>query len=303
MTLGIKVGPQKQSFNDLELTQAPFCEVWYNICKKDDYTDLFEIVKRRNMEVGLHFWGHLDDQTWTNIAYPDSRVISESMALMKETIDIAATHHFQYVNIHPSNYALSKIDFEKQSFELLTPPAPDSVCEQTFFEHLTALNTHAHNRGVVLLIETVPHLDTNGWRGTSPRLRPINLYAPDNSLIVKASTMGFTIANDFGHTSCTVQSDNRSIIWQHLNRMTHQLFNQTRLLHLAYIIPPYNGTDYHSHLDADQFDSELAVPNKQELIQLLHLFKDRSDVWALVEPDGRHVENYFYAKKLLELVV
>lgn len=302
MTLGIKVGPQKQSFDDLESTQAPFCEVWFNAGKKDDYSSMFDVLKSKHIQVGLHFWGHLDDHTWTNIAYPDNRVITASMKMIQETIDIAYTHKFQYVNIHPSNYALSSINFDTQTFERLTEPASVSLCQDTFFENATQLQTYATERNIVFTLETVPLLDTNGWGGNSPRLNPINLYAPDNSLIVKASTMGFTIANDFGHTSCSVQSTDRSVVWQSLERLTHRLFTQTRLLHLAYIIPPYNGTDYHAHLDAPEFDTTAAVPNKSEMLELLKLFKDRDDVWALVEPDKRHVENYFYAQKMLELV-
>ncbi len=39
MILGIKVGPRKQSFLDLELTRAPFAEVWFNINRADEYNE------------------------------------------------------------------------------------------------------------------------------------------------------------------------------------------------------------------------------------------------------------------------
>ena len=47
MTLGIKIGLQKQSFLDLTQTQAPFAEVWFNVSQTDEYTALFDKLKER----------------------------------------------------------------------------------------------------------------------------------------------------------------------------------------------------------------------------------------------------------------
>lgn len=302
MTVGIKVGLQPSSFHDLAKTNAPFCEVWYNILRKDEYNDLFKELRSRSMKIGLHFWGHLNNNIWANIAYPDSATIQQSLQLMYDTIDVACSHNFQYVNIHPSNNALVTINFETQSFELVSSPADMHVCEQNFFENVTRLNDYAKKQGILLTIETIPPKDTNGWHGQEPRLLPLDLYAPDNSLVVKAATEGFTVANDFGHTSCTVSSDDRSIILKKLFEITHAIASQTKLIHVGYIIPPYNGTDYHNHLDTDQFNSLEAIPNRSELIELLRLFISRDDVFVLAEPDGRHVENYFYLKQIVDSI-
>src|SRR3989344_5773564 len=108
MILGIKVGPNKNSFLDLELTGAPFAEVWFNINRADEYTELFAELKRRKMQVGLHFWGILDGGISASFGYPDQFVLDNSAALVKETIDIAARNTFQYVNIHPGSRAIVK---------------------------------------------------------------------------------------------------------------------------------------------------------------------------------------------------
>jgi hypothetical protein len=70
-------------------------------------------------------------------------------------------------------------------------------------------------------------------------------------------------------------------------------------LHLGYIIPPYNGTDYHDHLDNPVFESPNAIPNKNQMIELLKIFRHQKNIWALVEPNGLHPKNYFLAQKLL----
>jgi hypothetical protein len=300
MTLGIKVGPQKQSVEDLDNSKAPFCEVWFDIRKKHIYNDLFAELDKRNLSVGLHFWGRLDNHILANIAYPDKTVNKLSLQYMKDTIDIAATHQYAYVNIHPSNYALITIDFDTQTFGIVSQPADAKQCETLFFEHLTILHAYAKERNVLLTLETVPSRDNNGWKGTTPRLTPLDVHLPDNNLIVKAAIEGFTIANDFGHTACTVRSQHRSEVHTNLVTMTTILAPQTRLIHLGYIIPPYNGTDYHGQIDSDMFVSQDAIPNQSEMIELLRLFNDRQDVYVLAEPDGRHVENYHYLKQLFE---
>ena len=301
MTLGLKVGLQKESYNDIETTQTPFAEVWFNIVKKDEYNDLFSFMKKRHMDVGLHFWGHTQDNVWSNICYyNDTNVISESMNQIKDTIAIAAAQNFQYVNIHPSNYALFEINFQHGLFTQKSEPLDPKICEQTFFENLHSIQSYADTLGVVFTIETIPPYDYANEQDRKQRKNPLDLYSPDNSLLVKAATEGFTIANDFGHTVCTMIDQPRSTIREYLFDMTNKLFNQTRLLHLGFIVPPYNGTDYHAQLDTQEFESDAAVPNIHETIELIRRFRTRTDVWALAEPNGRHAQNYLFLKKLLE---
>ncbi|MCX8009226.1 MAG: hypothetical protein N3A54_06045 [Patescibacteria group bacterium] len=46
MILGIKVGPQPQSIDDIHRANPPFAEVWFNILRKDEYSDLFQEMNK-----------------------------------------------------------------------------------------------------------------------------------------------------------------------------------------------------------------------------------------------------------------
>lgn len=41
ITLGIKAGPQRASFADLDATRPAMAEIWFNINKKNEYDNLF----------------------------------------------------------------------------------------------------------------------------------------------------------------------------------------------------------------------------------------------------------------------
>jgi len=111
---------------------------------------------------------------------------------------------------------------------------------------------------------------------------------------------GFAIANDFCHTACTMISDNRDAIWRYLYTMTQTLALATRLIHLGFVVPPYNGVDNHDSLDNPILNTDAAIPNKTEMIELLQLYRNRDYMWILVEPKTDHVNNYFLARGILK---
>lgn len=301
MKLGIKVGPKQDSFIDLDRSGAPFCEVWYDATKPDDYTELFDGLKKRHIETGLHYWGALPDGTWTNLAYPDTNLIDQTLRLMKQTIDAAARHKFVYVNIHPGTAAKVQIDFQAQAFKLLSEPVLMNQAQTLFLEHAHALHDYATRQGVVLTVETVPLMDMNGWyNGASGRDNPIDIYELPVSTHIKAASQGLWIANDFCHSAANTITDRADAVWTALHALTKTLAPQTRLIHLGFIVPPYNGCDFHDHLDNPLLDTDTAIPNKKQMIELLKLFATRDDMWMLVEPVSDHVKNYHLAHELLE---
>ncbi len=302
MTLGIKVGPQKQSFIDLAQTNAPFAEVWFNISRADDYAELFAELKRRRMRVGLHFWGALPDGTWTNLSYPDAHLVESSMSLIRQTIDIAARHNFQYVNIHPGCAARVGIDFDATRMELRSAPIPFTHAIPLFVENATKLHEYARDRGIVFTVETVPSRVVIGWYDDAARNDPtkiMNVYELPVEAIEAAAKAGIWVANDFNHTAAIVQSDPKAL-WRHLWDKTVALVPRTRLIHLGFLTPPFNGTDFHNTLDNPILDTNQSVPNKTQMMELLRLFNDRDDVWVLTEPKDNHTKNYFLAQKILE---
>ncbi len=300
MTLGIKVGPHKQSFLDLAQTNAPFAEVWFNISRADDYTELFAELKRRKMQVGLHFWGALPDGTSPGFGYPDRSILDASATLVRQTIDIAAGHGFDYVNIHPGSRAIVKIDLDRMDYPYVSEPIPLARAEAIFLEEVDKLNQYAKDRGVVLTVETVSRrLQKTDWYNPASRLKPFDSYQLPVASIQAAANHGVAIANDFVHTATDPISSDPHEIWKYLYSTTQSLAPRTRLIHLGFLVPPYNGTDYHDTLENPILDTDQALPNRQHMIELLKLFGNRDDVWILVEPNGRHTENYFLAQKIL----
>lgn len=300
MILGIKVGPDKQSFLDIAQANTPFAEVWFNINRADEYNDLFSELKHRKMQVGLHFWGILNDGICANFGYPDTHILDQSAILVKKTIDIASRNAFQYVNIHPGNRAIVKMDLDRMDYPYVSDPVPLPQAQAVFLEHIAKLDQYARDKRVVLTVETVSRLvPKTDWYNPESRLKPFDSYQLPVASIQAAGDRSIAVANDFVHTATDPVSDNRQDIWKFLYGTTEKLAPVTRLIHLGFLVPPYNGTDFHDHLDNPLFQTNQAIPNKHQMIELLKLFKNRDDVWVLVEPNGRHTENYFLAHKIL----
>jgi len=183
MKLGIKVGPQKHSIDDLEETHAPFAEVWFQIDKKDDYNELFSYLTKRKIDAGLHFWGLTRDGFMPTISYNDPALLQESVDLIRQTIDIAADNHFSYVNIHPGNRVRMRVDFQTHIFTPASDPAQTKIIEDQFLGTIHNLSVYSSSRNVVLTVETVPMNIVKPWDGnrsgkTYPRLGSVT---PKNS--------------------------------------------------------------------------------------------------------------------------
>lgn len=299
MKLGIKVSSDPQSGPNLDATHAQAAEVWFNVRKTDDYKDLFEDLKKRKIDVGLHYWGALPDGTWTNLAYPDTLLISETKRLMKQTIDITASYGFKYVNIHPGSRSKVGIDFEKQSFHLMTEPVALKQSISLFMENALELHAYAQTRGITFTIESVPMRITQGWYTADARQKPMDIYELPVQVLIDAASHGLNIANDFTHTAANCISDSRAAVWDFLQSMTKRLVGSTKLVHLGFIIPPYNGTDFHDVLSNPLLETDQAIPNKLNMIELLQNFQNRDDMWIITEPKQDHVGNYFQAKEIL----
>lgn len=299
MKLGIKVGlrNEKESLENLTRTNPDCVEVWFDINKAGDYKDLFSVLKKRHIDVGLHFWGALPDKTYANISFPDPDLLNSSMTLIKKTIDIAAINNFQYVNIHPGSSAIVKVDFEKNHFTLLSKPVNLDISQNLFLENAKILNGYALSKGIVFTIETVPPKAPSNWSDRE-RSFPMDIFELPFSSIEEAAKNGLFIANDFEHTAaCKISKDPKEI-YSFLKQKTQNLLPQTRLIHLGFIIPPYDGTDTHDSMENPLFETEVAIPNSNQMKELLELFKE-SDVWLIPEPKSHHVENYL---KVIELI-
>jgi hypothetical protein len=299
MKLGIKVAPNNTSKQDLEQTHASFTEVWFNILEKDRYNDLFTILHAYAPHSGLHFWGALANGYMTSIAYPDTAVIRESMQLIRDTIDIASNHGFSYVNIHPGTRTLYTMNYQLQQYAVHTPCVPVNVAEPIFLENMVELTHYAQNHGILLTVETVPCRSANNWLKTNGRTDPIDLGELPIESLVHAQALGIAIANDFGHTAAFIPDATSDQTWDHLHTYTALLAAATRLIHIGFLIPPFNGTDCHDMLQNPLFETSHAIPNHEQILSLFRMFTHRPDIYALVEPREDHAGNYVLAKKLL----
>jgi hypothetical protein len=301
MKLGIKVGPQKESIRDLEKTRAPFAEVWFRIDALDDYAELFTYLTEKGIDTGLHFWGLTHDGLLPSIVHTDPTFTKESLELIKQTIDIANQNHFSYVNIHPGFATRVLCDLKTFAFSKTDPIViPLQEATDQFIRNAEILTAYADSKHVLLTIETTPIRIPQIIKHGNNENRKILMDFPEYSFSdLPIETIHFAIANDFGHTAANCITDDPSTVSAYVFEKTELFAPKTRLLHLGYIIPPYNGTDFHDHLDNPMFQTADAIPNKNHMIELLKLFQNRPDVWALVEPNGNHVRNYFLAQKLL----
>lgn len=295
MTLGIKSGLRGDSIRDVTLTRPAFTEIWFNVTNSDAYEPLFEGLERLSVPSALHFWGMTKTGLFPTFSYPDQAFIDESIALIKKTIDIAARHTCLYVNIHPGVAARTAIDFSREDFHVLSDPIDPKISEQLFLEHIQTIQAYAKARNVLLTVETVPTHVVTPWSGPRNTTTTYMHELSIDTLYKAADTYGLALANDFGHTAANIISDNASLVWEFLRMQTERLAPLTRLLHVSFLNPPFNGTDFHGDLDDPQFRNLLngtSVPTYEHMQQLLKLFVDRPDVYALVEPPADHVKNF-----------
>lgn len=300
MHVGIKVGPDADSIERLARSNAEFVEVWYDANKPDSYTDLFDTLKKTNTPAGLHFWAVLPDKTLANLAYPDADVSRQTVRLMKETIDMAARINSPYVNIHPGGQSKTIVDFTTDSFLSISDPAPFEQCRTMFLEHVIDLHEYARSRNVILTVETVPQREMNRWYEPDSRSRPIQTHLLPVTVLMEAANRSIWIANDFCHTASNIISDTPEAVWSFVLGVTTKLAPNTRLIHAGFVVPPYNGTDFHDSYENPLFTTASAIPNHNQTIELLRLFNNRDDVYILAEPSRNHRENYILVKNLVD---
>lgn len=302
MKLGIKVGLRSDWKNDLLATRPDFCEIWFDSRKINDYEALFSFLKNEHIPAGIHFWGATPDGTLCNLAYPDKDILQTSRNLARITLEKATSQNALYVNFHPCGKLLSRVDFEKEEFTPYTNVSLLTKSLSILNESFTDLAYLSNKLGVILTLESTPQLALgNPWTGKQGRKNPISigefLVHEIEPLFSEINDLYF--ANDFGHTCGNVVTNDRQVVFDTVANIARRLAFKTKLLHVSYIIPPYNGTDYHGCLYYDEFRTDIAIPNHYEMLTLLKLFKNRPDVFALVEPEKDHPRNFQALKQLV----
>lgn len=230
MIPGIKTG----LINYQELipqTQASSCEIYFRIDQKAEYFDLFRMLKERKIASGLHFWAVLPEGYMYNLSYPDKNIQKQSVDLIKETIDIASQNNCYYVNVHPGNYCLCKMDLDKKRYGSIGPKIDEKEGNKALLENTALLHEYALKRGVLYLTETVPSKDALIWYDEESRLHPVDIGYIRVKTIIELAQHGFYITNDFGHSLADLVSDDANKLFDNLFAITKALAPQTKLIH------------------------------------------------------------------------
>lgn len=293
MTIGFKTGPRtwKETKVIIIEDKARFCEMWFNVNHAGQYEDKFSWLTAHGAQVGLHHWGLINGRIKPNLCAADAAIREKTIDQIKRTIDIARRINAAYVNIHPGARALEEINFDNKTQKLV----PDSwaTLEQAWqflSQSARALEQYARERNILLTIETLPGREAEQYEERE------NIYDAGNPPLdwfIKLGQQGNYIANDITHTTSVlaVTNNDPAAMWQGLIDFTQQTAAHTRLIHLNTMTPPFNGTDSHNGLVADDWAAG-AWPNLDQIRQLLTIFKDRKDLFVIPEPREHMRENY-----------
>jgi len=290
---GIKIGPENWKERLIE-SSARYCEVWHNIAEPQKYETMFQFLQKREVHTGLHFWGTVHDSVMANIAHPEVSILEPSINLMKQTIDIASSWGFFYVNIHIGTAALEKIFFSTHSLEpVLGTEVPMEQAKQTAKETLLLLKDYAEKRSILLIVETVPSHNARQFLSSDSRKHNIFPTHGLSSFILEdiAKEIGVSVNNDLSHTAAELVTNSREELWKYVSARTKQLAPYTKLIHSNTLSEPFNGTDSHDGILDEDFSNNV-FPTKQQFATLLSMFAQRNDVWIVNEPQNKHVENY-----------
>lgn len=303
MKAAVKVGPKGWQ-KVFDQTKAKYCEIWFRLDWQDKYIPLFKYLNKNKINFGLHFWAMVKGKYLPNMLYLDKNIAEETYRLIKETIDIASQWGAKYVNFHPESYRLGLLDLDKETFEVLDPDKPfdkEKSFEQLVF-YLKKIKQYAKKKKVAALIETVPKYAPSDFKNLQKgRLKPQLTEGLETEKFFTLVKMGFPICLDFEHTMSQYITDDRKKLFNYIMKVTRKLSPGVGLIHVTTKLPPYIGTDSHNGILEEDFKKPGVIPNKQELIQLLSLFKDK-DIWIIPEPYQEMIENHLALKKIVREV-
>lgn len=295
--LGIKVGEDLDDIKRLEQTNPSCCEVRFILERKELFSPVLKYAQEHNIQTNFHHWASFDG-ILANVAHP-GKFGEDSVQTVKDTIDIASYNKGGYIVYHTGTTRQNKVDHKVGRIIPLEKVASETDAIKIFIERALKLYDYAKNKDIQLLLETTPMFDASVWMSREGRLNPLSIGKLPMSVVDTLAKDNVGIANDFEHTASNYPNFSHSKTFDFLYNKTKQLLLQTRLLHLGYLIPPYNGTDYHGDLSDPEFQTDTALPNENEMLKLFRLFKNHDKLWIIPEPQRDHVGSYKKAGSLL----
>ncbi len=300
MKLGVKIGPVGWR-EVLEATKSQYCEVWYRLDWADRFIPIFKYLQAHSINFGLHFWAQLPGDFEPNLAWEADGIADHSQQAMLQTIDTASQIGAAYVNVHPGALKLKKLYLDENRMELVGEKTVNlDQAWQSLDRHIHTLHEYAQNRGILFLIETLPKNDVQNWPNLAGRFNPQPTENISPDLIMKLAQSGQWVTNDFGHTAAAWATADLNQLWHNVYTVSQHLAPQTKLVHLNTVHPPFNGTDSHGGVLPEDFAVGV-FPNRDQIIELLRLYKHRDDVWIIPEPPAEAmVANYHAIRALLQ---
>ena len=298
--LGIKVGANEEDIERLEITNPSSMEVRFILEQAKLFGTVLKYAKKHNIQANFHHWAAFDG-VLANTAAP-GKFGKESVQTVIDTIDIASENKGGYVVYHTGTTWQNKVDHNVGRLTPIEQIATEDEASELFTKRALKLHKYANSKGIQLILETTPMFDATKWMSKVGRLKRIIIGKLPISVIDNLAAVGVNIANDFEHTACNYPDHNHAETFDYLYHKTQQLLSQTKLLHLGYLIPPYNGTDYHGDLSNPEFSTNAALPNENEMLKLLALFKNHEQLWIISEPQRDHVGSYKKASNLLQSI-
>lgn len=303
MRPGIKVGLRDWQ-STLSQVKPACLEVWFRLDWARKYQPLFAYLNAKKIPFGLHFWAMIKGKYFPNLLYLDRKIAEATFMAIKATIKLAGKNKAYYVNFHPESYRLSLLDLDKENILTLNQDKPvnrEASFQQLLF-YLEKINQFAKKQGVVPFLETVPKYSMTDFHDIQAgRLEPQKTEGLETKRFVQLAQLGFPICLDLAHTMGQLITDDKTRLTAFLYETTKKLAANIGLIHVNTLVPPFNGTDSHDGV-TDQDFARGVIPGKQELLELLRLFKDK-DVWLVPEPPmGTAVVNYMALTKLVEEV-
>jgi hypothetical protein len=302
MIIGFKTGPRNWEAAQKIVTKdgARMCEVWFNVLKEAEYAEMFTWLRKHNVQIGLHHWGLARGKLKTNLMTQDQEVREETLRQMRRAIEIGTEIGAGYVNVHPGARCLEEIDFATQTQALVKgSETSETEAEKLLMEGAAELAQYAQARGVLFLMETLPACEAVNFAARVGSYDPGN---PPLSLMIKLAKQKVWLANDLTHTAAqiAIEDSSREGMWRRLHRFTEEAAPHTRLLHVNTVREPFDGRDSHDGLLPEDF-SQGFFPSRAQLLELLKIFADRDDVYAVAEPQLEVTrENFLALREIAE---
>lgn len=304
MQIGFKTGPKSWAEGKQLILDhgAKYAEIWYRHDWQQSYREIFSYLTDRAVNFGLHYWGVVEGNILPSFCHDEEGQYKQGIDSVKQTIDAARRVGAHYVNIHPGSRRLTKLDNDFVHLTILDRPLTEPGRGLELLIAATKeLSAYARARNVLLLVETMPAVDSADWSNdNNGRLSVLDTNHASIDMMIQLANNGIFVANDFGHSAANQPSQDRLVMWQALYKATLALADQTKLLHINTVSSPFNGTDSHDGITEEDWHAGV-FPDKSQFIELLTIFKDREDVWAIPEPkNGKMVENFLALERYLK---